>query len=506
MRPYARWCGRTAGLTIPPPTRCDKIAASRKKGKWTGGVTPLGYRLKDKRLEVDELDAGTVREAFDLTVQLRQRAQVARALNERGLPRGAKRRAGKLAQWTKDSIARLLRNPVYAGMLPSGDERYPGQHQALVDTETFDLVQRILKCRGPFLKFDGRSFEYLLRGLIRCGICGQLMTPASTKKGGRRYRYYRCTTRNKAGQGRCVGHHVSASAIEVAVTSQVAMLDFAGLFAEDVFAAVQSRLGETKARLAGLEAALPERIRELTSNVARLAEERDRVVGAERDSTEASLVAESGRLHAARTRAAFAAESSARLASMDLSPRMCRAKLRDFDLLWASMPVIHRGRLLRALLECVEMVERTDEVVIRAIDFSADRIRGPQVMVSNITREPRRRKKPKPPPELPAETRRPARVARLLSLAHRIQTLLDDGHDADRASVARRFGVSGARLSQVMDLLLLAPDIQADVLELEAVGNVEPMSEASLRAIAREARWSRQRVAWRAMSNRTSRR
>ena len=88
------------------------------------------------------VDCGiTVREAFALFIQLRQRAMVARTLNERGmLPRATKRRGERPISWAKDSIARLLRNLVYAGMLNSGEELYPGEHAALVDKGTFELV------------------------------------------------------------------------------------------------------------------------------------------------------------------------------------------------------------------------------------------------------------------------------------------------------------------------------------------------------------------------------
>lgn len=98
-----------------------------------------------------------------------------------------------------------------------------------------------------------------------------------------------------------------------------------------------------------------------------------------------------------------------------------------------------------------------------------------------------------PPPPRPEPVRRPAKVARMLALAHHIQNAIDRGMVADRAAVARKLGFTRARITQLLDLLLLAPDIQARVLELEAVDGVEPMSERALRRIVRMGRWEAQR-------------
>lgn len=101
-----------------------------------------------------------------------------------------------------------------------------------------------------------------------------------------------------------------------------------------------------------------------------------------------------------------------------------------------------------------------------------------------------------PPPPKPEPVRRPAKVARLLALAHHIQNAIDRGMVADRAAVARKLGFTRARITQLLDLLLLAPDIQARVLDLEAVDGVEPMSERALRAVAHAGSWVEQPGAW----------
>lgn len=101
-----------------------------------------------------------------------------------------------------------------------------------------------------------------------------------------------------------------------------------------------------------------------------------------------------------------------------------------------------------------------------------------------------------PPPARPEPVRRPAKVAQQLALAHHLQAAIDRGSIADRAAVARKLGLTRARVTQLLDLLMLAPDLQEAVLALEAVGGVEPMAERALRAVAHTGAWCEQRGAW----------
>ena len=102
----------------------------------------------------------------------------------------------------------------------------------------------------------------------------------------------------------------------------------------------------------------------------------------------------------------------------------------------------------------------------------------------------------KPPPPKPEPVRRPAKVARMLALAHHLQGAVDRGLVADRAAVARKLGLTRARVTQLLDLLLLAPDLQMRVLELEAVDGVEPLAERQLRVVVAAGTWPQQRATW----------
>ncbi|HHH30348.1 MAG TPA: hypothetical protein ENK57_18675 [Polyangiaceae bacterium] len=100
------------------------------------------------------------------------------------------------------------------------------------------------------------------------------------------------------------------------------------------------------------------------------------------------------------------------------------------------------------------------------------------------------------PPAPPEPVRRPARVARMLALAHRLQAAIDRGEYRDRAELARQLGLTRARISQLLALTLLAPDLKERVLFLEAVDGREPLTERALRDVVRHEGWGDQRGAW----------
>jgi hypothetical protein len=99
-------------------------------------------------------------------------------------------------------------------------------------------------------------------------------------------------------------------------------------------------------------------------------------------------------------------------------------------------------------------------------------------------------------------TPHPARVARLLALAHDIEARIEAGEFRDYADVARAHGLTRARLTQVMNLLLLAPPIQEDVLHLEVLPGREPVTERDLRRVLQSLVWEDQIAAWRTIAPR----
>ena len=100
------------------------------------------------------------------------------------------------------------------------------------------------------------------------------------------------------------------------------------------------------------------------------------------------------------------------------------------------------------------------------------------------------------PPLAPAPVHRPARVAIMLALAHKIQQAIDRGAVRDRAEVARKLGLTRARVTQLLDLTLLAPNLQNQLLELETGDSLEPICEATIRAVTAACLWTEQRTSY----------
>ena len=127
----------------------DKVAASRKKGKWTGGTVPLGYDAKDKKLVVNKAEAETVRTIFRRYLELKSFSRLVADLDQRGIV--TKRRNTKVAKYqggipfTYGPLAYVLKNRIYLGDMHHGGKWFKGEHDAIVESHTFQRVQELLK-------------------------------------------------------------------------------------------------------------------------------------------------------------------------------------------------------------------------------------------------------------------------------------------------------------------------------------------------------------------------
>lgn len=108
--------------------------------------------------------------------------------------------------------------------------------------------------------------------------------------------------------------------------------------------------------------------------------------------------------------------------------------------------------------------------------------------------------KPPEPKPVHEPVRRPARVAQMLAFAHGLRAAIERGDFRDQADAARHFQLTRARITQLMNLTLLAPDVQEQVLFLEAVDGREPMSERDLRTVIYAGAWASQRIEWHQLS------
>jgi hypothetical protein len=89
----------------------------------------------------------------------------------------------------------------------------------------------------------------------------------------------------------------------------------------------------------------------------------------------------------------------------------------------------------------------------------------------------------------------------MLARAHEMAAMIERGEVRDRTELAERFGFTRARITQLMDLLLLAPDLQEELLFFEVRAGKDPMHEHGLRQIVSAPLWSEQRARWTALRN-----
>jgi site-specific DNA recombinase len=208
----------------------DKIAATRRKGKWSGGRPLLGYDLEPggRRLVVNPTEAERVRAIFELFLEHQSLPAVARELERRGwVNKRWTTRPGHVCggePFTKVGLRRLLSNVLYTGRVRYKDEVHAGEHAAIVDAAAFARVQTLLRRRGGGQGGGGPARGgpgSLLRVLLRCVPCDRAMTPAHSAKGVRRYRYYTCTNAQRRGWDACPSKSVPAAEIERLVLEQV---------------------------------------------------------------------------------------------------------------------------------------------------------------------------------------------------------------------------------------------------------------------------------------------
>jgi site-specific DNA recombinase len=171
----------------------DKIAASRRKGKWTGGTVPLGYEARDKKLIINKIEAETVRTIFRLYLELKSFSKLVADLDRRGIV--TKRRSTKVAKYnggipfTYGPLSYFLKNRIYLAEIHHAGKWFKGEHEAIVDRPTFERVQELLKSN-----INGRRIKQSASGAILQGKLfddkGNRMGPGFSSKKGVRYRFY----------------------------------------------------------------------------------------------------------------------------------------------------------------------------------------------------------------------------------------------------------------------------------------------------------------------------
>lgn len=208
----------------------DKVLASRRRGMWTGGRPILGYDIEDKRLVVNEVEAGRVRAIFALYQEAGSLLATAQELGHRDWrTKTWTNGAGTLVSggtFTKGTLHTLLTNPLYIGKLRAGDDLCNGQHEAIVDEETWDAVHEQLAAQAvqqPERRRPWRPNKNggLLQGLVRCAVCGSPFSYHYTSKAKGRYSYMVCAKALREGAAACPGSRVAAGEFEQFVVERI---------------------------------------------------------------------------------------------------------------------------------------------------------------------------------------------------------------------------------------------------------------------------------------------
>ena len=207
----------------------DKIAASKRKGMWMGGVVPLGYDLEDRHLVVNPEETNRVKDIFQAYLAEGCVSKLQIYLEKKHIR--SKKRLSKTGNasgdnaFSRGALYSMLQNRIYLGEITHKDKSFPGQHPAIIDQNLWDQVQAQFKVNlQAERKRPWATSTSLLTGLLY-DDAGIRFTPSHATKKGRRYRYYvsqaltEGKSKNPTGPGR-----IPAEEVEEVVLSRLAAL------------------------------------------------------------------------------------------------------------------------------------------------------------------------------------------------------------------------------------------------------------------------------------------
>ena len=207
----------------------DKVAASRRKGKWTGGTVPLGYDAIDKKLVINPQEAETVHYIFKRYLELKSFGPLVQDLDQRDIV--TKRRETKVKKYqggipfTYGPLAHFLKNRIYIGEIGHGGKWFEGEHEAILDRTVFDQAQELLASNTR-----NRNVKRSLSGALLMGRLyddqGNRMSPSFSVKNGVRYRFYVSSAllrgrKSAAGSVARISAHEIEAAVETALRNRI---------------------------------------------------------------------------------------------------------------------------------------------------------------------------------------------------------------------------------------------------------------------------------------------
>ena len=336
----------------------DKIAAQRRKGKWTGGIPVLGYDVDrsaaSPKLVINADEAERVRSIFALYIKLGSLLPVVQELQSRGwhnkawTTRAGKPRGGKL--FDKCGLYGLLTNPIYTGKVKHKDDLFDGEHEPIVPAEQFRKVRAKLQHNGRNGGIEVRNrYGALLKRLLYCKACGRVMAHTFTGRGSKRYRYYTCTRAIKSGRAACPSRSLPAGEIERVVVDQIRCIGQDAALLADV---LQQGGQHVEAELSRLNVQCRDLERQLTREHAEM---RRLAVQGPADGATAARIAElneriqDGEAHLVELR-----EQKIAAANEQLSEDELKAAFGDFDNIWRVLSPREQAEALRLLIARVD--------------------------------------------------------------------------------------------------------------------------------------------------------
>jgi site-specific DNA recombinase len=335
----------------------DKIAAARRKGKWSGGRPILGFDVDPRggRLMVNEDEAARVRAIFEQYLDRESLLATIKELDARGWTNKRwttkKGHVAGGAPFNKHGLYSLLTNVLYTGRITYKDEVHDGEHPAIVDEDVFRRARALLTRNGATGGRDVRNrFGALLKGLIRCAPCNSAMVHTHTaKKGARRYRYYVCANAQKRGWHTCPSKSIPAQEIEGFVVEQVRCIGKDTTFVAET---LNETRGQSKARIRDLEAEK----RVLERDLARHNAELRKLAGSlAKNGTATDRVADlQDRIRAAEQRSTQVREELISLGRELVDENEVARALAAFDPVWETLAPREQIRVIRLLVQRVD--------------------------------------------------------------------------------------------------------------------------------------------------------
>lgn len=171
-------------------------AESAEKCQSIGGNRPLGYKTgPDKKFIIDPKTAPTVKLIFSMYAKGKTVTEIIAHLNELGL------RTNRGRPFTKNSLHTILKNEKYTGIYTFKGRRIEGGMPQIIDDETFQKVQEMLKINKRAPAKTWTRADYILTDKLFCGKCGaQMVGECGTSHTGTRYNYYICINKKRTHQ------------------------------------------------------------------------------------------------------------------------------------------------------------------------------------------------------------------------------------------------------------------------------------------------------------------